>query len=275
MPFWKRRQNALRSGSMIVSRQNQKLKNIRRLRRCKGDKAILEGPHLIREATSAGCRIEIVLATEQFLAGAEGHLLAQALEVEPETVARPLLDELSDADSPKGVIAVVSLPRGGCEQIPIAAGGLVVLVDGMQDPGNLGALARVAEAFAADAIALTPGCVHPNHPRALRASAGSLLRLPVARDVQIEELERRLQPVSPRWLALETRGGVALGDADLSGSLIVMLGSEGSGLSPALSRRSDLGVTITTDEPLESLNVTVAAAIVLYERYRGQTSSST
>ena len=95
-------------------------------------------------------------------------------------MAAPLLVELADADSPPGVAAVVHLPRGGPDTLPRRRGALWVFVDGLQDPGNLGALARVAEAAGAAGLALAPGTVHPNHPRALRGSAGSLLRLPVA-----------------------------------------------------------------------------------------------
>jgi TrmH family RNA methyltransferase len=165
---------------MISSRQNQRLKDIRRLRRSKGDLALLEGPHLIAEALAAGIALDEVLATPPFLATPEGRRLAALLPAAPLEVAPELLDGLTDADSPQGVLAVARLPRGGVAALPVAPGRPYLYLDGLQDPGNLGALARVAEAAGAAGLALSPGCVHPNHPRALRASAGSLLRLPVA-----------------------------------------------------------------------------------------------
>lgn len=251
---------------MITSRQNSKLKDIRRLRRSKGDHALLEGPHLVSEAVAAGIGLETVLATPAWLETPEGRDLSRrlppCLEVAPE-----LLDELTDSDSPRGVLAVARLPRSrsDIDRLPIHTGGVYLYLDGLQDPGNLGALARVAEAAGAAALALSPGTVHPNHPRALRASAGSLLRLPVAVDAGPEEVDRRLAPALPRWMALDTRDGAGLWQADLDGTLILAVGAEGPGLSPALRERADLRLTIPIQPPVESLNATVAAALVLFE----------
>lgn len=256
---------------MITSRQNSKLKDIRRLRRSKGDHALLEGSHLVREAVAAGIGLETVLATPAWLETPEGRDLSQrlppCLEVAPE-----LLDELADSDSPRGVLAVARLPRTGADRLPIHTGGVYLYLDGLQDPGNLGALARVAEASGAAALALSPGTVHPNHPRALRASAGSLLRLPVAVGAEPEDLDRRLAPVQARWMALDTRDGAGLWEAGLDGTLILAVGAEGPGLSPALRGRSDLRLTIPIQPPVESLNATVAAALVLFEVRRRRAS---
>src|SRR5262245_23068359 len=183
---------------MIVSRHNQKLKDIRRLRRSKGDHALLEGPHLVGEAAAAGHALETVLATPAWLETPEGSRLARRLPVAPLEIEAPLLEELTDADSPRGVLAVARLPRSGVEALPVREGGVYLFLDGLQDPGNLGALARVAEAAGAAGLALSAGTAHPNHPRALRASAGSLLRLPLAVDADPEELGRRLAPLAPR-----------------------------------------------------------------------------
>lgn len=250
---------------MISSRRNQRLKDIRRLRRSKGGQALLEGPHLVAEALAAGLPLDEVLATPPFLATPEGRHLAALLPAVPLEVAPELLDGLTDADSPKGVLAVVRLPRGGVEALPVAPGRPYLYLDGLQDPGNLGALARVAEAAGAAGLALSPGCAHPNHPRALRASAGSLLRLPVAVAADLEALEAHLAPAHPRWAALVPRDGENLYGAPLGGTLILAVGAEGPGLSPALLARAGLRLTIPTEPAVESLNVTVAAALVLFE----------
>src|SRR5258706_8099926 len=155
---------------MITSRQNQRVKDIRRLRRSKGDRALLEGPHLVAEALAAGLRLEEILGTPDFLASAGGRRLSRGWTVEPLEVDPELLAELTDADSPRGVLAVAHVPRAGIESLPAVSGRPYLYLDGLQDPGNLGALARVAEAAGATGLALSPGCVHPNHPRALRAS---------------------------------------------------------------------------------------------------------
>lgn len=218
------------------------------------------------EAAAAGIGLETVLATPAWLETPEGRTLARSL---PERslleIAPELLDEMTDSDSPRGVLAIARLPRFGADRLPVHAGAVYLYLDGLQDPGNLGALARVAEAAGAAALALSPGTVHPNHPRALRASAGSLLRLPVAVGAGTAEVDRRLAPARPRWMALEPRDGAGLWQAGLDGTLILAVGAEGPGLSPAVRERADLRLTIPLQPPVESLNATVAAALVLFE----------
>src|SRR3954470_10908934 len=144
-PDWSRCQKLL--GSVImISRQNQRLKDIRRLRRSKGDHALLEGPHLVAEALNAGLRLDEILATPDFLLGAEGRRLARSWTGQPLELDPHLLAELTDADSPQGVLALAHLPRAGVEPLPIVPDRPYLYLDGLQDPGNLGALARVAEA---------------------------------------------------------------------------------------------------------------------------------
>jgi len=273
---------------VITSPRNERLKDIRRLARSKGHRALLEGPHLVTEALAAGIALETVLATPEFLEGAEGRALAGRLRQPPLEVAAAALESIADADSPRGVAAVARLPRGGPESLPSPAGGAAGLADvylyadGLQDPGNLGALARVAEAAGAAGLALGAGSVHPNHPRALRASAGSLLRLPVAVAADPAGLDRRLGAAGPpRWLALVPRGGLDLWADGWEGErgpgappLVLALGAEGPGLSAAAAGRADGAVTIPLAPPVESLNAVVAAALVLFELRRRYGSSS-
>ena len=250
---------------MITSRHNQRLKDIRRLRRSKGDHALLEGPHLVEEAVAAGHDLETVLATPGWLETPEGLRLVRHLPVPPLEIEAGLLEELTDSDSPRGVLAVARLPRSGVGSLPVRDGGVYLFLDGLQDPGNLGALARVAEGAGAAGLALSPGTAHPNHPRALRASAGSLLRLPVAVGAEAGALDRHLASVKPQWMALVPRDGEDLWQAPLEGTLVLALGAEGPGLSPALAERAGLRLTISIEPPVESLNATVAAALVLFE----------
>jgi TrmH family RNA methyltransferase len=258
---------------MILSRQNKKLKDIRRWKRSKGDRAVLEGPHLVAEALAAGLPLESVLVTPELAGSPAGAaLLASLAEQQPRIVplevAAGLLTEIADADSPQGILATALLPRGGAGSLPVAGGGLYLYVDRLQDPGNLGALARAAEAAGAAGLALAPQTVHPNHPRALRASAGSLLRLPAAVDVEPADLDRRLAAAAPLWLALMPQGGIDLYDLaaeDVRRTCVLALGAEGSGLSSPLRQRAGRGLTLPMAPPVESLNATVAAALVLFE----------
>jgi TrmH family RNA methyltransferase len=261
---------------MIVSRQNRWIKDIRRLRRSKGDRALLEGPHLVGEALAAGIEIEAILATPEFAAEPGGATLLAGWNGTPELARSDLLESAADSDSPRGVVALARLPRGGVETLPRVARGIYVWADSLQEPGNLGALARVAEAAGAAGLALAPGSAHPNHPRALRASAGSLLRLPVARDAVLADLEQAIESVHPSWLALVPRDGEDLYSAALADTaLVLLLGAEGPGLGEAALRRAERRLSLPMQPPVESLNATVAAALALYEIARRRSARST
>ncbi len=249
---------------MIESRQNETLKAIRRLRRRQADEAVLEGPHLLAAALAARVELDIVLATPEFAASAAGRELVARLARPPRLASPAALDDLFDSDSPRGVLAVARLHRRGAETLPLDSNGTYLYLDGVQDPGNLGAIVRVAQAFGVAAVALAPGCAHPNHPRALRASAGSLLSLPVALQVVPEALDRHLQPLAPSWVALEAHGGEPFPIPRPAGCLVIACGAEGRGISAALATRVQRPWTIPLASGVESLNVAVAVGVVLF-----------
>ena len=249
---------------MVVGRSNETLKAIRRLRRRQGDHALLEGPHLIAEALATGLEPESVLATPGFAVSASGRSLLRRLRRPPLLVDDARLAELADSDAPRGVLALARLPRTGPSELALGGSSLVLFLDGVQEPGNVGALARVAEAFGATALALAPGCAHPNHPRALRASAGSLLRLPIAVEATIGALDLRLLPHDPLWVALAAHGGEPPGAHGDTRPLVLALGAEGPGLSSAVEQRCALRWTIPLAGGVESLNVAVAAGVALF-----------
>ena len=250
---------------MIVSRQNQKIKDIRRLRRCKGERAILEGPHLVSEALGAGLDIDFVLTTPEFADSETGRQLLRRSAFPTSQVTPRLFDEICDADSPRGIMAVAEVPLTVLAAVPVVDNGIYLFVDGLQDPGNLGALIRIGEGFGAVALILGHGTVHPNHPRALRASAGSRLRTLTVVDITPDELESHLSPGAPRWAVLTPRGGQLLTEVPSGGSLILAVGAEGPGISDEVAARADIRLTIPLAGKVESLNSTVAAAIALYE----------
>ena len=225
---------------------------------------ILEGAHLVREALAAALPIESVLVTPEFAGSDAGRALLAELDRPPLEVGSDVLDSLADADSPRGVLALASLPRSGIASIPLERDGLLLYLDGLQDPGNLGAIGRVAEAFGVRALLLAPGTVHPNHPRALRASAGSLLRLVVAIGVTAEAAADHLASVNPRWAALEAHDGEPLPDRSPSGCWVLALGAERGRIADEVMCRVDRRWTIPLAPPVESLNVAVAAGIALH-----------
>lgn len=247
---------------MISSPGNETLKAIRRLRRERGDHALLEGPHLVREALDEKIPLETVLVTPRFVESAAGRELERRLPAPPRRVAEELLDRLADADAPRGIVAVARLQRPRLADRRLSDDEAWLYLDGIQDPGNLGAIARVAEGLGANGLLLSPGCADPNHPRALRASAGSLLRLPAVRGV--EAADGAAWSAGAPWIGLEAHAGAEPLRA-LRGNrpFVLALGAEGPGLSAAVRERLDRTVTIPLHGRLESLNVAVAAALVL------------
>ncbi len=240
----------------------RRLQDIRRVRRCKGYRALLEGKHLLTEARRCEIDLEVVVVSEDAREEQEVRLGIRGLRCPTMIVTAEVLGKLTDSRSPTGVAAVARLARPSLSTLPVEPG-IWLYLDGIQDPGNLGSLARAAEAAGAATLCLAPGSVHPNHPRALRASAGSLLRLPVCRNVQVADLDNHLD--DRLWLGLEAHDGIDPFLSSLPSSAVLALGGEGPGLSPAASARVDRRLSIPLAGSVESLNATVAAALVLFE----------
>ena len=243
--------------------------------RCKGGRAVLEGPHLVQEAIAGELKLELVLATPSFVASAEARELLPLLSTPVTEIDERILEDLCDADSPKGILGVVRLPRRSLSDLgQLPDSDLYLYGHRIQDPGNLGALARSAEAFGVGAMLLSPNTVHPNHPRALRASAGSLLRLPVVVGAEPAELSSAGAPRKLTSTALVARGGTPLDEYRPDFPLLLMVGSEGAGLPEPLLRQADSLLTIPISEQVESLNVAVAASVVLWQLQRHRAERS-
>ncbi len=271
---------------MIRSPSNPQVRTIRRLRSAHGrrnaDLLLLEGPHLATAAAEAGLILRHLLVTPDFQAR-HAELVdrvahesgTRATSIDPER-----LREQADADTPQGIVAIVEPPctwKTAESTAPALGPGLHLYADGIQDPGNLGAMARSAEAAGAGSLLLSPGTARPDHPRALRASAGSLLRIRLWTDVGVQKL-----PSDPRCLALtpcsdepESPRSVSLfsGNSEPlpvspTDSLILAVGSESKGLSSSILSRADLLLSIPTVPAVESLNATVAASLALFELRR-------
>lgn len=213
--------------------------------------AVAEGIHLLEEALAAKREIGAVIVSES---ARETSRLPQARMVSEKTFR-----DLSSTESPQGVIALVRPAAWTLDRI-LSGCALVVVLDGVQDPGNAGAILRAAEAFGATGAVFLKGTVNPYNPKCLRGSAGSVFRLPIVTDGDLSGL--RLYAAMPR--AQQT-----IEEADFRGPCGIVIGSEGHGVSPALETRVT-GVRIPTSG-VESLNAAVAAGIMLYEARRQRT----
>jgi TrmH family RNA methyltransferase len=261
---------------IVHSKQNARLKQLRRAlahppRGGSAEAARLagvEGPNLLREALRAGLKIETVFVAQGF-----EELLAEVeLPSEVDVLALPkeLLDQALTTEAPQPLAALVQWPSWSWNDLVnsrTAAAPLLVILAGLQDPGNLGTILRSAEAFGATGVVSLPGTVSPWNPKALRASAGSVFRVPLLESTA-DECISQLRISGLRILTTAVHGAESMTSANLAGPTAFLIGNEGNGVPDQLASRCDGAITIPTPGPVESLNAAVAASVLLYEAAR-------
>jgi TrmH family RNA methyltransferase len=238
---------------------------------------LLDGTHLVQDALDAGSRIVSALVTPASLEQADVHALVARLEqqrVEIFAVSAAVMAAASPVRSSSAIVAI-GQPRHIPADAPYtSAVPLVVIACDVQDPGNLGAIVRVAEAGGASGMIAAGQSADPFGWKALRGSMGSALRLPMVRHPRIEEAMSQARRHGCRLVATAPRDGTPLFCTDLRGPLALLVGGEGGGLSQALLAAADERVTIPMEPSVESLNTAVAAALMIYEARRQRLGSS-
>lgn len=245
----------------ITSRANPLMTHVRKLvkdrkfRRAE-NQMVGEGPKMLEEALRWGAKLDTVF-------WATGTVQMDCPDdVRQVEIPRSLLRDISSTQTPQGVLFLCTLPT---EPLPEALPGSRYLVlDGLQDPGNVGTLWRTADAFGADGILLLPGCADPWNPKTLRASMGACFRLPLW-ETELEPLAQRLEAAAlPLYAAALGPDTADLRQADLRRAAVV-IGSEGQGVSEAVLARCQGRLKIPMRERCESLNAAAAGAVVLWE----------
>jgi TrmH family RNA methyltransferase len=252
---------------ILTSAANPLLKQVRRAmaRGARTDEGfcVAETFHLLDEALASGCAIGAVLCSDSARAAVEARLRGR-----PETrllaVSDALFRSLSDTEAAQGVMALVRPPEWEIDRL-FEGVALVAVLDGVQDPGNAGAILRAAEAFGATGALFLKGSVSPYNPKAVRASAGSVFRLPLVAGLPAEAARAALEARGLDVHAAAPAGAVELSRADLTRACAFVIGSEGRGVSPEWSAASRLRIPT---RGVESLNAAAAAAILLYEARR-------
>jgi TrmH family RNA methyltransferase len=260
----------------IEGRHNPLLKQLRQAfsraqRTADGDCAI-EGLRMLEEAIRSGLRFRAVFFRESAQDRAERLLPQIGAHVETLLLPDKLFDASVPSETPQGVAALVCWKEFSLDDVlekeRLQVGPIMVLA-GLQDPGNLGTIIRSAEAFGSAGIILGEGTVSPLNAKAVRASAGSIFRLPVvAAAAGLEDVVTRLRTKSVRLIATSSHKGTPVDQADLTGPIAVFIGSEGSGLARGLVTQMDEVVAIPHTPQVESLNAGVAGSILLYEAAR-------
>ena len=197
------------------------------------------------------------------------HKLLPQLSSHAETLLLPdeVFASAVPSETPQGVAALVRVKSFNFKDVLIAQPVLLVITAGLQDPGNLGTIARSAEAFGVTGFLLGEKTVSPSNWKAVRASAGSLFRLPTVK-VELAEALPQIKALGVRVLATSSHEGIPISDADLRGPLAFVVGSEGAGVPKDVLAQADEMVMIPQSPRVESLNAGIAASIMLYEAAR-------
>ncbi|MDA8097195.1 MAG: RNA methyltransferase [Clostridia bacterium] len=267
----------------ITSRHNPRLKYLKqfhqRKHREREGRFLVEGVRVVEEALAADFEVEVIVFTAEALRDPRTAALVTAAsgrgiavwEVEP-----ALLQELTATETPQGVVALVYKSGTTVDEVLATRTGvpLVLVVDGIQDPGNLGTIIRTADACAVTGVALLRDSVDLYHPRVVRATAGSVFHLPIAEQVDPAELVTGLKRRGFQVLAGDPNGDRSLYDCDFAGPTAVAVGHETRGVGPELRDAVDNLVFIPMPGRAESLNVGVATALLVYEAVRQRAKSS-
>ena len=257
----------------ISSRQNPIVKQFRAAADSSADQLLLDGVHLLEEAMAASVPIQMVAlvedAREDVAAVARRAAAGGARVIE---VTAAVLAAMTPVRQPSGVVALAQRMEKSLGDALAAAPQMVLMLDEVQDPGNVGAIVRAADACGVTGVVASRGTADPMGWKALRGSMGSVFRVPVAVRQSLPEAVRTARGMGIQVFAAVPRDGTSLPDCDLRRPLAVLLGGEGAGLSEPLAALAAARLTIPMRPPVESFNVAIAAALISYEAQRQRAS---
>jgi TrmH family RNA methyltransferase len=267
---------------VVESKQNARLKELRKALSAPGrgvgalvggasGMVGIEGPKLLEEALRAGLRVKTI-----FVGQGPDRVSQRLLDklqvgrgVEVLELPKKLLDQALATETPQSIAALVEQPNWSWSQVlnQNKEKTLIVVLAGIQDPGNLGTILRSAEAFGATGVVSLPGTVNAWNPKAVRASAGSVFRVPLLA-ASVDECFARLREAGVKVLATTARGTKQADLVELGGPVALIIGNEGNGVPADLAAKADGAIAIPCPGPVESLNAAVAASVLLYEASR-------
>ena len=257
---------------MITSTANGRIRELVKIKKSAKVRAqkgifLVEGPKMFREIPRVLLRE--AYATQSFLKSEEGRqALSQGVAVE--TVSDDVFQYLSDTRSPQGILAVVSSLRYTTADLLPSEGGnaLIMILENLQDPGNLGTVLRAAEAAGATGILLSSTSADIYNPKVTRSTMGSIFRVPFVYTDSLHEDMRRLQEQGVKLYAAHLKGSTDMYSENYTGSCAFLIGNESRGLTEETASIADRAVRIPMSGQVESLNAAVASAVLLYEAKR-------
>ena len=261
---------------LITSASNPRLKQLRAALRDGGpdaqNRVRIEGPKLVREAIRSHLQVDEVFVSKSCRRDPTTRTLLREIPGKPQVVeiVDRLFPTIAGTESPQGLLVLAKVPSIQLERLLRSASLLLVGCE-LQDPGNLGTLLRSAEAFGAEGLLLTQTSVNPWNEKVIRASAGSVFRVPCLDGFESIELLHHLERNGFGFVAATPKTASDFRGVDFRGRLALILGNEGQGLSEEVLSRVQTRIHIPTTAGVESLNVSVAASIILCEAARQRT----
>ncbi|MDZ5252832.1 RNA methyltransferase [Clostridium sp. LIBA-8841] len=250
----------------IESKNNNLFKEIKKLKekkhRIKSNKYLIEGLRFVEEAIKSKVSIDSIIFTEGFKEKNPEFFLKINQDIRLIQMNEALLKQLCSTENPQGVVGVVNM-----QNKELKSGELVVLVDKVQDPGNMGTIIRTAHAAGAAGIVMTKGTVDIYNDKTLRSTMGSIFYIPVVEDDSLEYV-KSLKKNGYRLVVSSLQGKNNFFEENLQGKIMIAVGNEGNGVSDEVYEIADIKVKIPMPGEAESLNVAVATSVMIYEKIR-------
>lgn len=255
---------------MITSTSNERIKHVAALQRSaklRREESLfaIEGGRLFQEAPDF--LIKEVYVTEHFLKNAEDKMREKLAETGYEEVSEQVFAKMSDTSSPQGILAVLARQSYGLRELLVGRP-LLLLLENIQDPGNLGTIFRTAEGAGVSGIVLSPGCADIYQPKAVRSTMGSLFRVPFYHSGDLRREIEFLKNEKIKVYAAYLEGSECYDAVSYLEGCAFLIGNEGSGLTREAAMAADARIRIPMEGELESLNAGVSAALLVYEAAR-------
>jgi TrmH family RNA methyltransferase len=263
----------------ISSRRNPLVNQYRDVARGKTPGLVLlDGAHLVSAALAAHIRVRQIVVAADALERSDVREIVARIDSRQTTISAgsaSVVSAMSPVRQPSGVVAIAERPSWRDAQLFPPVAPLVIIATDVQDPGNIGAITRVAEAGGASSVIAAGASADPFGWKALRGSMGSALRLPIAVQKNASLAVDSAREHGCQVVAAMPAGGVSLFELGLSGAVAILVGGEGGGLASDLAAAADVRVSIPMKHPVESLNAAVAAGLLVYEACRQRRPGST
>jgi len=263
----------------VTSKENSAVKYLRSLsdpkQRKKEQAFLIEGIKMVEEALRSGTGVKMAVAAPSLVRhhGKSILKLAETRSVDILWISEKIMDTVAETKTPQPVMAVIQMKEHSENELLAHGSKLIVICHRLQDPGNLGTIIRTAEAVGAAGVAITPNTVDPYNTKTVRASMGSILRVPVVRITDISAFITKCRQEGFQTAAMVLGGSKTHFDLDLRKPTVVIVGQEGAGLPEEILAEVDHRVCIPMAETIDSLNVATASAVILYEALRQRIKS--